>query len=30
LADSHDFFVFVQQELPALLKRWRARQARRD
>jgi predicted transcriptional regulator len=30
LADSHDFFVFVQQELPALLERWRARQARRD
>ena len=29
LADSHDFFVFVQQELPALLERWRARQARR-
>ena len=30
LADSHDFFVFVQQELPALLERWRARRARRD
>jgi predicted transcriptional regulator len=30
LADSHDFFVFVQQELPALLERWRARQAGRD
>ena len=30
LADSYDFFVFVQQELPALLERWRARQARRD
>jgi predicted transcriptional regulator len=30
LADSCDFFVFVQQELPALLERWRARQARRD
>jgi DNA-binding transcriptional regulator GbsR (MarR family) len=29
LADSSDFFVFVQQELPALLERWRARQARR-
>jgi predicted transcriptional regulator len=27
LADSHDFFVFLQQELPALLQRWRARQA---
>jgi len=27
LADSSDFFVFVQQELPALLERWRARQA---
>jgi predicted transcriptional regulator len=30
LADSHDFFVFVQQELPVLLERWRTRQARRD
>ncbi len=30
LADSCDFFVFVQQELPALLQRWRARQAGRD
>jgi len=29
LADSHDFFAFVRQELPALLERWRARQARR-
>jgi predicted transcriptional regulator len=27
LADSYDFFVFLQQELPALLRRWRARQA---
>jgi DNA-binding transcriptional regulator GbsR (MarR family) len=27
LADSHDFFVFLQQELPALLERWRARKA---
>ncbi len=30
LADSYDFFVFVQRELPALLERWRARQAGRD
>jgi predicted transcriptional regulator len=30
LADSHDFFVFVHQELPALLERWRARQAGRE
>jgi len=30
LSDSHDFFVFLQQELPALLQRWRARQAHRD
>jgi len=29
LADSSDFFVFVQQEMPALLERWRARQAER-
>ena len=29
LADSHDFFVFLQQELPALLERWRDRQAGR-
>jgi DNA-binding transcriptional ArsR family regulator len=29
LADSHDFFVFVQQELPALLERWRAHRAQR-
>ena len=29
LADSYEFFAFVQQELPALLERWRARQARR-
>ena len=29
LADSYDFFVFLQQELPALLERWRARQTRR-
>jgi hypothetical protein len=27
LADSHDFFVFLRQELPALLERWRARKA---
>jgi predicted transcriptional regulator len=27
LADSHDFFVFLQQELPALLERWRAHKA---
>ena len=25
--DSHDFFVFLQQELPALLERWRAHKA---
>ncbi len=30
LADSHDFFVFLQQELPALLKRWQAHKARHD
>jgi DNA-binding transcriptional ArsR family regulator len=29
LADSHDFFVFLQQELPAMLERWRAHQAAR-
>jgi DNA-binding transcriptional regulator GbsR (MarR family) len=28
LADSYDFFVFLQGELPALLERWRARRAR--
>jgi predicted transcriptional regulator len=28
LADSHDFFVFLRQELPALLERWRAHKAR--
>ena len=27
LADSHDFFVFLRQELPALLERWRAHKA---
>jgi predicted transcriptional regulator len=27
LADSHDFFMFLQQELPALLERWRAHKA---
>jgi hypothetical protein len=27
LADSHDFFVFLRQELPALLERWRVRKA---
>ena len=29
LADSHDFFVFLQAELPAMLKRWRAHRAGR-
>jgi hypothetical protein len=29
LADSHDFFVFLRQELPALLERWRAHKAAR-
>jgi predicted transcriptional regulator len=29
LADSYDFFVFLQQELPALMERWRAHQADR-
>jgi DNA-binding transcriptional regulator GbsR (MarR family) len=29
LADSHDFFVFVQHELPALLERWQAHKAQR-
>jgi DNA-binding transcriptional regulator GbsR (MarR family) len=29
LADSHDFFVFLLQELPALLERWRAHKAQR-
>ena len=28
LADSHEFFVFLRQELPALLERWRAHKAR--
>src|SRR5215468_6891477 len=27
LADSHDFFAFLRQELPALLERWRAHKA---
>src|SRR5215470_3292113 len=27
LADSHEFFVFLRQELPALLERWRAHKA---
>ena len=29
LADSHDFFVFLRQELPVLLERWRAHKAAR-
>lgn len=29
LADSHDFFMFLRQELPALLERWRAHKAAR-
>lgn len=29
LADSLDFFVFLQEEMPALLARWRARKAGR-
>jgi predicted transcriptional regulator len=29
LADSYDFFVFVQRELPALLQRWQAHKAQR-
>ncbi len=29
LADSHDFFVFLRQELPALLERWRVHKAAR-
>lgn len=29
LADSYDFFVFVQHELPALLQRWQAHKAQR-
>ena len=27
LADSHEFFAFLRQELPALLERWRAHKA---
>src|SRR5262249_18720066 len=27
LADSHDFFAFLRQELPALRERWRAHKA---
>jgi len=29
LADSHEFFAFLRQELPALLERWRAHKAQR-
>src|SRR5262252_6167593 len=29
LADSHEFFAFLRQELPALLERWRAYKAQR-
>ena len=29
LADSHEFFAFLRQELPALLDRWRAHKAQR-
>jgi hypothetical protein len=30
VADSLDFFVFLEQEMPALLDRWRARRAARS